>query len=127
MKAVAAFLVSAGIGAALLLLALVALAAPLAVVGSYQCAGTDKGKPYDMELDILPLGDTYEFAWRDGGQVVMVGLAVPDGDHLAVALVSPQGGIGVAHYAVRPGRLDGVWAKGDGSIQTERCQQGRNA
>ena len=97
--------------------------------GTYSCAGKQEGHVYTLSLVIQERGNTYELAWSaaHGHPKLMAGLGVPDGNHLAVAIVSPNGGMGVAHYTITPGRLDGVWTNGNGAIETEVCTSGRVA
>lgn len=129
------------------LLAVLALAllirwagAAVSPVGTYTCQGTQhEGEPYTMRLLVEELGSTFEFSWQVEVDVppkrwitLMGGLAIPAGDHLAVAIVGPkppsgERGVGVAHYTVKPGVLEGVWARGDGEIYSEKCSSGRAA
>lgn len=105
-------------------------------MGSYTCHGAQGPQTYSMKLIVEELGEaTFEFTWRAVDQdalVLLAGIAVPAGDHVAVALVGPrrpdgERGIGVAHYVMSPGRLEGVWARGDGLVYKETCVSGRAA
>ena len=95
--------------------------------GRYQCYGENAmGQPYTILLDIVARGATYELFWRNRqGQPVLHGLGLLMNDHLAVALVR-QGRVGVAMYAVTPGRLTGLWT-GGGMVMPETCTQGAAA
>lgn len=98
-------------------------------IGTYTCSGTQAGKPYTLRLEVTAFDKTYELAWQtaDGSQAVLAGVAVKDGSVLAVALISPAGGIGAALYHISPGRLDGIWTRGDGTIDPEVCASGKAA
>lgn len=96
------------------------------IVGAYACHGTQNGQRYEMPLAIAEFGHAYQLTWGDPATVMGLGL-LQEG-RLAVALVVPRtGAVGVASYVVTPGRLEGIWSRGDGSIDVETCQQGRPA
>lgn len=99
--------------------------APDPLVGLYICHGTqDGGKAYTVRLQVDPIGQTYQLVWRlkdDTALVVLVGLGIRDGERLAVALIGPNHGVGVALYLISPSQLAGVWSRGDGAQETERC------
>ena len=108
----------------LLLVAFLAAAGrPVSPVGTYTCRGTQNGVPYGLWLVVTALGQGFDFVWsvHEQSAPIVLGVAVPDGDHLAVALISRNGGVGAGHYVVSPGRLDGHWTRGDGSIDMESC------
>ena len=97
--------------------------------GTYTCKGLQGGESYTMYLVVQELGKTYEFRWSPSERdpAVLAGLGVLHGDQLAVALASPNGGIGAALYTVKPGRLEGIWTRGDGNLESETCTSGRTA
>ena len=96
------------------------------IEGRYRCTGLQTSAPYTAFLIVEVRGLTYEFTWSttEDGAITQAGLGVPEQGDIAVAIVSPTGGMGVAIYHVTSGRLDGVWTRGDGAIETERCHQG---
>lgn len=109
--------------AALLVVLIGRAGQPSNPIGMYTCTGTQAGVPYHMSLVVTAFGQGYDFIWsvQEGSAPTVVGVAVPDGDHLAIALLSRNGGVGAAHYVVSPGRLEGRWTRGDGSIDRESC------
>lgn len=98
-------------------------------VGNYVCTGVQHGKPYAIYLSVQELDQSYELRWRAdlAGHPTLVGLGVRDGGYLGVAIVSATGAVGAALYRIGPGRLDGVWTPGDGSLDPETCHNGKAA
>ena len=100
---------------------------PTAFVGHYTCSGTNvAGQPYVIGLEVTAYGDTYELLWTNNlGNPILRGVGLLMNEHLAVALVSPRG-VGVALYAVSPGRISGLWS-GGGVVMEEECKRGAAA
>lgn len=97
-----------------------ALALQAALVGNYTCEGVNRDGKYAVSLQVTQEGDNYFLFWRDSTESYK-GLGVRQGDNLAVVFVTEAGGIGVIHYEVKGGVLNGVWAAGDGVKYTEVC------
>lgn len=121
---------------ALTFLVAYAVTAAASPVGSYTCAGTQVNpqtkqvEPYEMYLEVQRHGEeTFEFQWREkrDAPTLFYGLAVPDGDHLAVAIVAAVEfapgvhGHGSAHVAMKGGKLESKWTGGAGKALTEVC------
>ena len=98
------------------------------LVGAYTCQGQQDSGAYTLQLTVKAHRGTKNFvlSWaeRPDSPTVMSGLAIRQFDQLAVALVTPDGAIGVASYVVTPGHLNGVWAMGSGAVFPEHCQMG---
>lgn len=96
------------------------------LVGAYTCSGSQGGAAYTIPLEIEALGQAYSFTWLTDGKPTLLGLGIVHEGWIAVAIVDPRSGaVGVVLYAVRPGRwLEGVWTRGDGTIDTENCSVG---
>lgn len=110
------------------LLAILLLTLPAAqpsLAGPYLCTGTQGAERYTMKLRIEAHGDTYLLHWLNArDQPVLGGIGVPHGAVLAVGIISAAGGLSAAVYRLSPGRLDGVWTRGDGTIDREQCMKG---
>ena len=96
-------------------------------IGTYECTGTRGVVQYAVPLIVEAHGKAYRLQWGTPPQIQIIGLGIAQHGVLAVALVSSGGGVGVAHYLISPGWLEGVWTRGDGSLDTERCRLGRPA
>ena len=95
------------------------------IEGHYTCRGVRDATAYTLQLTVEPIGQTYGFTWfADQGRAA-IGLGVRDGEALAVAIIGPGGEVGVAHYAISPGQLAGVWSTGQGRVDREVCSQGQ--
>lgn len=103
--------------------------APADPSGTYSCRGWQRGKDYAVTLTVKPFGETYEAAWFFVGEAApaIVGLGLVDHNDLAITLVSKSGALGVALYRITPGKLEGVWSAGDGTLEPEVCRSGREA
>jgi hypothetical protein len=89
----------------------------------YACDGMGPEAPYALDLKIEPFDENYILTWIDGRRPVMQGLAVREGDRLAVALTGSRA-VGVAIYRIVGPTLVGTWSPGDGHRYTETCQRG---
>ena len=109
---------------ALFLLFLTALAftqtPPPSILVDYKCTGVSGNHPYKTELVIKQQEGNYFLNWNDGNQ----GMGFRKGDQLVVVFVTQKGGLGVVLYSITPGRLEGLWAAGDGQIYPETCMAG---
>src|SRR3990167_6335303 len=92
-------------------LALVALmsADPAPIVGSYMCSGVDaKEAAYTIALSVQTREKGYWLKWVSSSGEVAQGLGLLEGNVLSVAFTNGEA-IGVAHYVVSQGTLDGHW------------------
>lgn len=95
------------------------------VAGTYQCSGeTLEGQTYTLDLTISADGETWKLVWTDRGIRQAQGIGILDGDVLAGAYMSTNGIVGVVHFHVAAGRLDGQWAVAYGPLAPEVCTQG---
>ncbi len=85
---------------------------PLAnIAGDYEVTGSNEnGSPYKGTLAVIKHGDVYQLRWNTGKQYD--GIAVPNGNVVAVAFTSGANGKGcgvVSYQMLDDGTLDGKW------------------
>ena len=102
-----------------LLLALLQTPQP-EVLKSYNCSGISGGRSYETVLTVSEREKNFLFNWNDGNQ----GMGFRTDNKLAVVFLTPKGGLGVVLYTITHGRMEGLWAGGDGQIYPETCISG---
>ena len=83
------------------------------LIGTYDATGANPdGRPYKVQIVIVPLGSGYKFSWRNNTE----GFGVRRGDNVAVGIGGGRCGF-VSYQVKSDGSLDGVWG-GYGSDKT---------
>ena len=83
------------------------------LIGTYDATGANPdGRPYKVQIVVVPLGSGYKFAWSNNTE----GFGVRRGDNVAVGIGGARCGF-VSYEVKSDGTLDGVWG-GYGSDKT---------
>ena len=113
-----------------MLLLLVLLQAPQ-VLDRYECQGEHPQGKYEVSLTVVHEQDNYFLLWEShqaGIQTVQAkGFGIRTEDTFSAVYVTLNGQLGVIHYKVTAGRLEGVWAVGNGQMFVEVCSSGRRS
>lgn len=95
---------------------------PSDFAGVYLCGGANAdGEAYSAIVTITPYGDAYRMEWRfRSGEPGAVGMAIRDGDSLAVMFVARSAGVAM-YRRQEDGTLVGRWtlSSAEGAVFTE--------
>ena len=96
-----------------------------ALEGRYSCTGIDHRETrYAVELEIRAHDGGFFLLWsQPDGRLSARGLGLREGSTLVASFTDGRA-MGVAHYAITGGTLNGRWWVGGGPLLTETCHQG---
>lgn len=98
--------------------------APPKLTGRYKCTGIDdRQNKYAIALEVRARDEGFLLLWtHPNGRVSARGLGLRDESKLVVSFTDGRA-MGVAHYAITPGVLNGRWWAGGGAVLSETCSQ----